>query len=131
MVRKGFISAYRLHSSSLREAREGFEGRNLEVGMEAETIEGCCLLAFFSWLVQLSSLYDSGLLAKRDNQTYEGWVLSHPEQEKCPTDLFISQSVGDNSLANISQDMPILFLLDQNHDRRCLLFSFGTTNTYF
>lgn len=31
------------------------QGRNLEVGADIETLEGCCLLAaFFPWLAQLT-----------------------------------------------------------------------------
>lgn len=44
------------HCSSLREFREGTQGRNLEVGADVEAMEECCPLAFFSFGLSYSSL---------------------------------------------------------------------------
>jgi hypothetical protein len=63
------------HTASLREVRAGTQGRNLEPNAEAEAMEGCCLLACSSWLVQPSSLYNSGPPAQ--GWHYMGWVLPH------------------------------------------------------
>jgi hypothetical protein len=35
----------------MKSGEELKQGRNLEVRDDAETMEGCCLLAFFPWLV--------------------------------------------------------------------------------
>ena len=35
---------------------EGRQDRNLEAGADAETMEGCCLLACFPWLTQSAFL---------------------------------------------------------------------------
>lgn len=46
--KRGYIwFAYFNHSLSLREVRAGSQGRNLEVGAEAETMEECRLLCCF------------------------------------------------------------------------------------
>lgn len=50
--KKGFASSYTSrHSSSLREARAGRQGRSPEVGTEAETMEQCS-----NWLASLRLL---------------------------------------------------------------------------
>jgi hypothetical protein len=41
-----------LYSSSSREVRTGTQGRNLEVGADAEAMAECFLLSCCSWLAQ-------------------------------------------------------------------------------
>jgi hypothetical protein len=50
---------YLAFASILKEVRtetqtgQGFkQGRNLKAGAKAEAMEGCCLLAYYSWLAQ-------------------------------------------------------------------------------
>jgi hypothetical protein len=40
------------------------QGRNLEAGVDAETMEECCLLAYFLWLTQIVYLYNPRLPAQ-------------------------------------------------------------------
>jgi hypothetical protein len=58
------------HSPSLREARTGTQGRNLEAGADAEAMEGCCLLACSSWFSQSAFIQNPGPSA-------QGWP--HPQ----------------------------------------------------
>ena len=46
----GFCLQLPGHVPWLREERAGTQVRNLEVGTEAETMAGCCLLAYSVWL---------------------------------------------------------------------------------
>jgi hypothetical protein len=51
--RKGFAWLKIPHCSSLKDVRKELkEDRNLEVKADAEAMEGCSLLACFSWLAQ-------------------------------------------------------------------------------
>ena len=45
---------------SLREAKAGDQGRDMEAGAEADPMEECCLLAYSLWLAQLAFLYNPG-----------------------------------------------------------------------
>jgi hypothetical protein len=44
---------------------EGSQDRNVEAGADAEAVEGCCLLARSSWLVQPASQHE---------ELYSSWV---------------------------------------------------------
>ena len=48
---------------SITEGRQNknSNSRNLEAGADAEAMEGCCLLACFSWFAQSAFLQNSGL----------------------------------------------------------------------
>jgi hypothetical protein len=48
------------------------QGKNLEAGADAETMEGCCLLASFSWLAQPDFLENSGPPLPRDDTIHSG-----------------------------------------------------------
>lgn len=50
--RKGLISPYSLQPF-MEEAKERTQGRNLEVGAEAEAMKEGCLVACFLWLLSL------------------------------------------------------------------------------
>jgi hypothetical protein len=51
--RKGFVwLTYSESENPLREVNELNPGRNLEIGTDAEAVEGCCLVACSSWLAQ-------------------------------------------------------------------------------
>ena len=55
----------------MRESGQGLtQGRNLEPGTDAQTLEGCCLLACSSGYIQLLFLYHPGSPA-------QGW--DHPQ----------------------------------------------------
>jgi hypothetical protein len=48
--RKGFGLYTAVHQGE--PSQELKQGRNLEAGADAEALEGCCLLACFSWFAQ-------------------------------------------------------------------------------
>ena len=54
--RKEFISSYSLQCI-IQRIRAGTQVRNLEAEANAEAMEECCLLAYFTWLVQPAFLY--------------------------------------------------------------------------
>ena len=75
--RKGFIwLPFPDHSPSLKEVRIGTQtGLEPMAGADAEFVEGCCLLAFFTWLAQPSFLKNPGPLAQKWSSPTVGWAL--------------------------------------------------------
>ena len=66
------------------------QGRNLEAGAGAEAMEGCCLLACSSWLVQPAFLQNPGPQPEIASSTMD-WALSHlPAINKMPYKLAYS-----------------------------------------
>jgi hypothetical protein len=54
----------RSHSITRAVRTGGTQGRNLKAGADTDAMEGCCLIAFFSWLPQAVFLYTPGPLAQ-------------------------------------------------------------------
>lgn len=63
----GEFIRFTLHSASLRQARIGTEGRNLDTRTEADPVEECCLLTYTPWLAQPTSLYNPDHLLWADS----------------------------------------------------------------
>jgi hypothetical protein len=57
--------------------RNSQRGRNLEVGADAEAMEGCCLLACFPWLAAFDRITSLG-----EEPPTVGWVLPSQSQIK-------------------------------------------------
>lgn len=74
-VRKGLFQLIILRSQSLREAREGTQSRNLDVGSEEEVMGECYVLACSSWLAQTASLWTN-------HQPGGGTAISHQSSFK-------------------------------------------------
>jgi hypothetical protein len=59
VVEERVYSAYTFHIAVHHQRKSGLEviqGRNLEIGIDAEAMEGCYLLACCPWLAQLAFL---------------------------------------------------------------------------
>ena len=84
------------YSPSLREVRAGTQGRNLEAGAKAESVEEHCFPAWIPWLAQFAFL-------SNPRSTTQGWHgpqwawPCHTNQwaRKCSIDLPVGQSDGD------------------------------------
>ena len=66
-----------------KSGQEVKQGRNLEVGADAEAMEGCCLLACLHGLFSL--LIESTTTSPGMAPPTMGWALSHQSLRKCPT----------------------------------------------
>lgn len=91
LKKKAFISSYTSrNSSSLREAREGTQGRNLEKGNDEEAIEECSI-----WLTQLAFLQYPGLSVKRWHLLeWTGPPHINHQSKKCTTSYPTGQCDG-------------------------------------
>lgn len=73
--RKGFTSAHRLYSSSLREVKKGTPGRNLEPATEAETMKKH-FTAYVIFIACYLHFYTTQYHLPKDD-TAHSWALSH------------------------------------------------------
>jgi hypothetical protein len=72
-----------LCSSSLKEVGTGIQtDRNLEAGASEETLEGCCLLAFFIITCLVCFLIDPRATSPGVAPPTIGWVLPHQSLRK-------------------------------------------------
>jgi hypothetical protein len=71
------------HCSSLKDVRTGIQGRNLEAEVNAEAMEGCCLLDGSSWLAQSAFLLKNPRLPAQ-SWHHSQWLipLSHFKKER-------------------------------------------------
>jgi hypothetical protein len=90
--RRGFISAYRLHST-----REGSQGGNLEAGTETENVADHFLLAFSPGLLSLLSYVTrTSNTGEADTHGQLSLPTSTIHQENAPSDLPTGHSDRDN-----------------------------------
>lgn len=90
------------------EAKTEIQGRNLDVGTEAETVEEHYLLVFFPWLSHLRFVYSLGIHAE-DNTTQNGKGMGSAtsiySEGDIPTDIpTASYDGGNSSLAPSSHE---------------------------
>jgi hypothetical protein len=90
--RKGVISlTFPYHSPSSKKSRQELnQGRNLEAGADAEDMEGCCLLAYSSWLAQSAFSWNPGSPAQVAPPTEKVWALPQSQIKKIPNRLVYS-----------------------------------------
>lgn len=90
------------HSSPLREARAGAEGRQEpEDRKEAETLDKRCSLACSPWLAQSALLYNPRPLSIHLETASVGWALPHQSIKKKHPQTPIGHSDRGNALSEV------------------------------